>query len=219
MNLENQVNDFKKANQNLFDENLTLKSSKENELKLQEEIHSLRNSVNQARSKCHRYQNSFSWKITMPLRFLRRKFVDPFCKDLTNNKTSFKSYKHWINKYDADHKIEEKYLNSLSKVDNSIKFSIILPVYDPPVKLLSECIQSVMSQFYENWELCIVDDNSENPLTLNLIENYSRIDSRIRFLRNKSNMHISLTSNRACSFATGDYFVFWITMIFFVSTV
>lgn len=208
LNLENQVNDFKKANQNLFDENLSLKSFRDNELKLQEEIHSLRNSVNQARSKCHAYQNSFSWKITMPLRFLRRMFVDPFRKDLTNNKISLKSYRNWINLYDADHKIEEKYLNSLSKVDSSIKFSIILPVYDPPVKLLSECIESVMSQLYDNWELCIVDDNSENPLILNLLENYSRTDSRIRFLRNKSNKHISLASNRACSFATGDYFVF-----------
>ncbi len=206
--LQNKIGELEHINKVTFDENYHLKKVYKNELELHHEINVIKSSLNFSKAKCEQYRKSFSWKITMPLRLLRRNFVDPFRTILTNKVSYDKSYENWINKYDSNAIFEKNELKTINQTEEKTKFSIILPVYDPPLKLLAQCIESVLSQIYNNWELCIVDDNSKNPLVLNLIKNFSRTDSRIRYQCNKVNRHISLTSNRACSFATGDFFVF-----------
>ena len=37
------------------------------------------------------------------------------------------------------------------------KFSIVIPVYKTPEKYLKEMLDSILSQTYGNWELCIAD--------------------------------------------------------------
>lgn len=216
--LTQMIEDLTHTNQILFDQNYHLKAVSKNELKLQSQINSLSSSLDFAYAKCDQFRTSFSWKITMPLRFLRRKIIDPFRRITKDKILGSKSYYDWISLYDSESIAEKKSRLKYNENNEKTKFSIILPVYDPPVNLLAECIDSVIAQIYKNWELCIVDDCSKNPVILNLIQNYARMDSRIRFQSNKKNRHISLTSNRACSFATGDYFVFWIMMIFSEST-
>ena len=49
--------------------------------------------------------------------------------------------------------------------------SVVMPVFDPPKKFLIKAIESVISQAYENWELCIADDAS----TKKYIETFTRI--------------------------------------------
>ena len=41
--------------------------------------------------------------------------------------------------------------------------SIILPVYNTPVDFLKNCLDSVLAQSYDNWELCVCDDASPSP--------------------------------------------------------
>ena len=42
------------------------------------------------------------------------------------------------------------------------KISIITPVYNPATHILGDTIQSVITQTYPKWELCIADGNSGN---------------------------------------------------------
>lgn len=56
------------------------------------------------------------------------------------------------------------------------KVSIILTVYNKP-EWLNECIDSVIKQTYENWELFIMEDNSPNPAVRQIIDSYN--DPRI----------------------------------------
>ena len=85
------------------------------------------------------------------------------------------------------------------------KMSIIVPVYNVDHHLLDKCIQSVMSQIYENWELCIYDDASTNKKTLKCLETWSNKDSRIKVEFGKVNGHISHASNCAITNSTGEY--------------
>lgn len=86
--------------------------------------------------------------------------------------------------------------------------SIITPTFNTPPKYLEECISSVISQSYENWELCIVDDNSTDLTVRKIIKKYAKIDQRIKYNFNKSNENISKASNKAVKLANGEWLGF-----------
>lgn len=92
-----------------------------------------------------------------------------------------------------------------AKFKFSPKISIIIPTYNTPEKFLEECIQSVLSQTYGNWELCIADDASSDKRVKEIIQQYARKDKRIKYVFREKNGHISLASNSALTLATGDF--------------
>jgi hypothetical protein len=49
---------------------------------------------------------------------------------------------------------------------------------------IAECIESVLCQTYENWEMIIVDDASMDK-TPYIVEQYAKKDNRIKFIRNE----------------------------------
>lgn len=60
--------------------------------------------------------------------------------------------------------------------------SVLTPVYNGE-EYLSECIESVMAQTYQNWEYCIVN-NCSTDRTLEIAEAYAKKDKRIRIHNN-----------------------------------
>ncbi len=83
---------------------------------------------------------------------------------------------------------------------NDLKFSICLPSYNG-AGIITETIQSVLSQDYDNFELIIVDDNSKD----NTEEIISKIkDSRIKFYKNDVNLGYSKNLEKCRQKATGD---------------
>lgn len=119
--------------------------------------------------------------------------------------TGIYTYHDWImNKLkpallEADY---EKYFPSLTLKP---RISILVPVYNTPLKYLKEAIESVIQQTYPHWELCMVDDCSTEPRVKKLLHSFAVKDDRIRVAYRTVNGHISLTSNDALAMATGDY--------------
>lgn len=66
----------------------------------------------------------------------------------------------------------------------SNKVSVLLTIYNKP-QWLRECIDSVVNQTYDNWELILLDDNSPNPEVQQIIDSYT--DPRIV----KYNSHVT----------------------------
>ena len=85
--------------------------------------------------------------------------------------------------------------------------SIVMPVYNPPVKFFKEALDSVIAQSYKHWELCIADDASTNPAIKSIIKEYKQKDDRIKVVYRTENGHISAASNSALDIAKGDYIV------------
>lgn len=83
--------------------------------------------------------------------------------------------------------------------------SLVLPTYNTPEIYLRECLDSVLFQSYDNWELCIADDASPDKNVRTVIEEYAKNDSRIKWVVRKKNGHISEASNSALEIATGDF--------------
>jgi len=83
--------------------------------------------------------------------------------------------------------------------------SVITPVYNIEGPYLRRCIDSVRAQYYPFWELCLCDDGSTLPETLDVLESYRGIDPRIKIVVHEKNQGIAAASNRAVEISTGDY--------------
>lgn len=83
--------------------------------------------------------------------------------------------------------------------------SIIIPVYNPEREWLEQALDSVMSQVYSNWELCICDDGSNREGVREILSRYERLDDRIKVKYSERNTGISGASNEALSLAAGEF--------------
>lgn len=85
-----------------------------------------------------------------------------------------------------------------------IKFSIIVPVYNVE-KYLSECIESLINQTYDNFEIILVDDGSPDN-SPQICDEYAKKDSRIKVIH-KENGGVTSARKAGTNAATGDYIV------------
>lgn len=83
--------------------------------------------------------------------------------------------------------------------------SIIIPVYNSEC-YLRDCINSILSQSYKDFELLLVDDGSTDS-SGEICDNYSNIDPRVRVFH-KKNSGVSSTRNFGMQQAKGEYFIF-----------
>ena len=88
---------------------------------------------------------------------------------------------------------------------NKPLISIILPVYNVSA-YLEKCLDSVLSQDYENLEIILVDDGStdESP---EICDRYKEKDNRITVIH-KENGGLSDARNAGSSMAHGEYITF-----------
>ena len=86
--------------------------------------------------------------------------------------------------------------------------SIVVPVYNA-AKFIDNTIKTVLDQTYENWELLLAYDCSDEN-TAQLIKPYTEKDSRIKFIPSpeKTNTGPGPTRNRGIDEAKGDYLAF-----------
>ncbi|TKV41686.1 hypothetical protein A0U87_03985 [Sphingobium sp. MP9-4] len=87
------------------------------------------------------------------------------------------------------------------------RFSFVMPVYNTPPQLLCEVLDAMLEQNYPDFEICLADDCSPNAEVLQILEDYAARCPQVKFVRRKTNGHISLASNSAAKLATGDFIV------------
>ena len=62
--------------------------------------------------------------------------------------------------------------------NNDCIVSVVVPVYNASL-FLDQCIQSIIRQDYENWELILINDGSTDE-SLDICRRYVQNDSRIK---------------------------------------
>ena len=85
------------------------------------------------------------------------------------------------------------------------RFSIVTPVYNPPVKALKACVKSVRKQNFTDWEWCIVNDCSTQPHVRKILNKFAAKDSRIRVTHRTTNGGIVAASQDGLDMATGEF--------------
>jgi glycosyltransferase involved in cell wall biosynthesis len=181
--------------------------------------------------------SSNSWRITKPVRtivtcFRRAKFLMVFgfwrfaakkaiswCRNNRRLPTLRELY--FLTKYASQKYRSQLHMNlghPASHTDLQLKLdmahgetpliSVIMPVYKTPIGFLRCAVNSVCTQIYQNWELCICDDGSADTDLTHELKTLAQADKRIKIISLESNAGISHATNIATEQASGDFIAF-----------
>lgn len=103
--------------------------------------------------------------------------------------------------------VRPRVIEAIAKMPVRPLISVLVPTYNTREESLVEMIESVRSQLYSDWELCIADDASPLPHVRAVLERYAKLDGRINVSFATENGGVARASNRALAMATGDWVV------------
>ncbi len=86
-------------------------------------------------------------------------------------------------------------------------FTVVTPVYDPPLDALRAAIASVVDQDEGDWELVLVDDLSSDAGVIPVLRAAAAADPRVRVIERAENGHIVRASNDGIDAARGEFVV------------
>ncbi|SEF19842.1 Glycosyltransferase, GT2 family [Variovorax sp. NFACC28] len=118
----------------------------------------------------------------------------------------YNDYTKWVQRYDTlTPELREKIAQRVAAMKDRPLISVVMPTYNPKPAWLREAIESVRSQIYPNWELCIADDASPSAEVREILKSYSESDPRIKVVFRPKNGHISAASNSALELVSGPW--------------
>lgn len=117
-------------------------------------------------------------------------------------------YEYWLRLYDRlDARDRSAIRRHIRSFDKRPRFSVLIPCYNSDLRFLRAAIRSVRGQLYPDWEICAVDDASEDPAVWRLLQSAAQREPRMKIHRRRERGHISAASNDALDMATGDFIV------------
>jgi len=119
-----------------------------------------------------------------------------------------KAYRKWIEDNEpSDAQIEYQKVLA-SRFQLRPKISIITPVFNPAPEILQETLNSVESQSYDNWELCLADASTDESASEILASFAKRHAGKVKLRSLEKNLGISGNSNAAIEMAEGEFVAF-----------
>jgi len=94
----------------------------------------------------------------------------------------------------------------MDKTFNTTLVSVIMPTYNRE-NCISDSIQSVINQTFQDWELLIVDDRSTDR-TKDIVVKYSQKDPRIKYLKNENTKGPAGAKNYGIAHSSAKYLSF-----------
>ena len=83
--------------------------------------------------------------------------------------------------------------------------TVLMTTYNEDEHILSESIDSILSQNFNDYEILIVVDNPENIQAIETINSFIRKDSRVRMVVNEKNVGLAMSLNRGISLINTKY--------------
>ena len=118
-------------------------------------------------------------------------------------------YEAWVARFDTLDETERRRIRSeIAAWRDAPLISVVMPVYNPDLRILEQAVASVRHQIYANWELCIADDASDRLGVAAFLERAAAADPRIRLVRRSENGHIARATNSALALAGGPFCAF-----------
>ena len=83
--------------------------------------------------------------------------------------------------------------------------TVIIPAYNAE-KYIGKCIESVLGQSWQNFEILVIDDGSTDG-TGKVVKDYVKQDARVKYVKQK-NMGVAKTRNKGVKMAEGEFVAF-----------
>ncbi len=87
----------------------------------------------------------------------------------------------------------------------SEKIAVIMTAYNEKPEWVTECVESVLGQTYENIRLYVLLDNPDNDELKKLLQSYSEKNNNILFYQNKENLGLIASLNKLLGIVTESY--------------
>lgn len=87
-----------------------------------------------------------------------------------------------------------------------VVFSVVVPIFNVE-NCLNKCIESILAQSYENFELICVNTHQKDRINKTL-ERYASIDKRVKIILFEEKKSVSAAKNKGISLAQGKYVTF-----------
>ncbi|MFV0528552.1 MAG: glycosyltransferase family 2 protein [Lachnospiraceae bacterium] len=129
----------------------------------------------------------------------RATFFKQLRKDLVKE---FSEYDTWAQKQKPSKSVQRAQKKRVFGYAPCI--SIVMPLYNTPLDYLEEMIESIRTQTYTNWELCMADGSSVAEVGELITRKYKK-DRRIKYQKLEKNLGISENTNAAVAMASGDF--------------
>lgn len=115
-------------------------------------------------------------------------------------------YEPWFAYYKASTEALQKQKKQWKKFENQPLFSIVVPCYQTPEQFLVEMMDSVRSQSYGNWQLCLADA-TPGDMVGRVVKEYceKHQEKRIIYHHLEENLGIAGNTNAGLKLATGDW--------------
>jgi O-antigen biosynthesis protein len=116
------------------------------------------------------------------------------------------NYDQWVKCHTPDAQTLKKMEKSALNLEYKPSFSIVLPVCHAEERWLREAIDSILVQVYPYWELYLVDTASYKSDVGLFLEEYRKLDSRVKIIFREKNGAISAAAlNTALAFSAGEF--------------
>ena len=115
-------------------------------------------------------------------------------------------YRRWLRRHGTLSASERAaMLQAVAGLSDPPCISVVMPVYNAPEAFLRAALESVETQLYPHWQLCIADDASTAPHVQAVLQAAAARDRRIQVVRRPRNGHISAATNSALALAGGSH--------------
>lgn len=117
-------------------------------------------------------------------------------------------YAAWIRKYDTPGETEIEAFKQRARLlgaEGKPSISMLFHACDTEAPRLRRCLDSVLAQVWEHWELCVVADGSLSPLLMETLAEYANRDPRIRLVPPAPDRNASDVWTNALDTARGEF--------------
>ena len=112
-------------------------------------------------------------------------------------------YEIWYPAYKPDTRTLDN--QRRKKFKNAPLISIAVPAYRTRPKFLAQMIESMRSQTYKNWELCIANGSPDDAGMAQVLDSYHTKDRRIKVKNLSGNLGIAGITNAAFDMTSGEF--------------